>query len=146
MSAGCGMGDGRCQALKDYGGLAPPFPRPCGCQLFTNFLFCSFFFPNFLFFFCPGSLSHMHIERALNVVSTHTVFRRHYASVGRLGPFPATPRRITENRRPPRRGEHCKCGRPLGARPPVRWRCPRRCVVTSNSCSSSPRPSFHSWS
>jgi hypothetical protein len=96
-------------------GRVPPPPQ-------INF-FSFFFFQ----FFVVVVVVHSHRARVAS-----TVFRRHYASVGRLGPFPATARRITENRRPPRRGDHRERGRPVGAGPLVRWRCPRRCVVNVN--------------
>ena len=51
-----------------------------------------------------------------------TVSGRDHPSVGGLGPLPAIAHRITHNRRPPRRREHREHSRPVGPRPPVRWR------------------------
>lgn len=51
-----------------------------------------------------------------------TVSGRDHPSVGRLGPLPAIAHRITHNWRPPRRREHREHSRPMGPRPPIRWR------------------------
>ena len=126
----CGVRGRRREALG--GRPSPVSPRPDGCHLPP--LNLNFFLKIFFFFFVVPPLPrlpHLTFERASALCST--VFRRHYASVGRLGPFPATPRRITENRRPPRWCDHRERRRPVGARPFVRWRCPRRCVLTPTS-------------
>ena len=99
--------------------------RTCAHTLFQlNF----FFFLSNFFFLLVRTLSFHHSHRSARFVVVPTVFRRHYASVGRLGLVPTTPRRITENRRPTRRGDHRERGRSVGSRPLFRWRCPRRCV------------------
>jgi hypothetical protein len=51
-----------------------------------------------------------------------------HQSMGRLDPLPTTSHRITENRRSPRRREHCQHSRPMGPGPPVRRRRPSRYV------------------
>ena len=99
--------------------------RTCAHTLFQLNFFFSF---QFFFFLLVRTLSFHHSHRSARFVVVPTVFRRHYASVGRLGLVPTTPRRITENRRPTRRGDHRERGRSVGSRPLFRWRCPRRCV------------------
>ena len=112
--APCG---GRPSPLRDRTDVCP--------HTFSIKFFFSF---QFFFFLLVRTLSFHHSHRSARFVVVPTVFRRHYASVGRLGLVPTTPRRITENRRPTRRGDHRERGRSVGSRPLFRWRCPRRCV------------------
>jgi hypothetical protein len=115
-----GVGDKGREALGVDGlGRSPRDRAGATCHMPLSFKF-NLIFSIFLFFF-------FHHSRP-----TNTVFRRHYASVGQLGPVPAAPRRITENRRPPRRCDHRQRRRSVGTGSLVRWRCPRRCVLLSS--------------
>lgn len=111
------------QAPSLVDGLARSATGRTGATKCHNFQF-NFFF-QFFFLVCI-------LFQSLTSKRASTVFRRYYTSVGRLGLVPATPRRITENRRPTRRGDHRERGRSVGPGPLFRWRCPRRCVVNVN--------------